>query len=205
MADLNKLRQAIDHVDQQLLTLLNERAGLAQEVGHLKQAEGSAVFRPEREAEVIRRLQQSPELKLQPASVGHIWREIMSACRALEAKQRVAYLGPEGTFSQEAALTFFGSSIEEVPCTSLDEVFRLTASGGADFGMVPLENSPARSTCCSPPRRIWWVKSVWRCSTTSCGNATTCKRLRWCWPIRRRWRSVSNGLPNTCRTPSGAP
>ena len=141
MADLNKLRQAIDHVDQQLLTLLNERAGLAQEVGHLKQAEGSAVFRPEREAEVIRRLQQSPELKLQPASVGHIWREIMSACRALEAKQRVAYLGPEGTFSQEAALTFFGSSIEEVPCTSLDEVFRLTASGGADFGMVPLENS----------------------------------------------------------------
>ncbi|MGA1732786.1 MAG: chorismate mutase, partial [Burkholderiaceae bacterium] len=72
MADLNKLRQAIDHVDQQLLTLLNERAGLAQEVGHLKQAEGSAVFRPEREAEVIRRLQQSPELKLQPASVGRM-------------------------------------------------------------------------------------------------------------------------------------
>ncbi len=141
MPNLNELRQAIDQVDQQLLNLLNQRAALAQEVGQLKHAEGSAVFRPEREAEVIRRLQQSPALQLQPTSVAHIWREIMSACRALEAKQRVAYLGPEGTFSQEAALNFFGSSINEVPCATLDEVFRHTASGGADFGMVPLENS----------------------------------------------------------------
>jgi len=78
---------------------------------------------------------------LQSESVAPIWREIMSACRALEAPQRVAYLGPAGTFSEEAALQFFGSSIERIQCSSLDEVFRATAAGSAEFGVVPVENS----------------------------------------------------------------
>jgi hypothetical protein len=73
--------------------------------------------------------------------VAPIWREIMSACRSLESPTRVAYLGPAGTFSEEAALGFFGSSIVRVPCGSFDEVFRVTSAGAADFGVVPIENS----------------------------------------------------------------
>ena len=141
MKTLQELRDAIDAVDRQLLALLNDRADLAHEVGELKKAEGSAVFRPEREAAVIHKLQELNTRRLKPESIGYIWREVMSACRALEAQQRVAYLGPVGTFSQEAALSFFGTSIQEIPCASLDEVFHATASGAADFGVVPLENS----------------------------------------------------------------
>jgi chorismate mutase/prephenate dehydratase len=141
MRSLLELRDAIDGVDRQLLELLNQRANLAHEVGELKKVEGSAVFRPEREAAVINKLQTINTGRLLPHSIGHIWREVMSACRSLEAAQRVAFLGPAGTFSQEAALSFFGSSIHEIPCASLDEVFHATAAGSADFGVVPLENS----------------------------------------------------------------
>ncbi len=138
---LAELRTAIDQVDRELLAALNRRAGLANEVGELKRREGSPVFRPEREAQVIHNLQQANPGPLKGANVAHIWREIMSACRALEAPQRVAYLGPAGTFSEQAALQFFGSSIEHVPCVSIDEVFRATAAGTAEFGVVPVENS----------------------------------------------------------------
>jgi chorismate mutase/prephenate dehydratase len=141
MRTLLELRDAIDAVDRQLLQLLNERAELAHEVGEIKKVERSPVFRPEREAAVINKLQSINHGRLREHSIGHIWREIMSACRALEAPQRVAYLGPVGTFSQEAALSFFGTSIQEIPCASLDEVFQATAAGSADFGVVPLENS----------------------------------------------------------------
>src|SRR6187551_2484756 len=112
---LSELRAGIDQVDRELLALLNQRAALANEVGELKRREGSPVFRPEREAQVINGLQAANPGPLKAANVATIWREIMSACRALEAPQRVAYLGPTGTFSEEAALQFFGSSIEHVP------------------------------------------------------------------------------------------
>jgi chorismate mutase / prephenate dehydratase len=138
---LSELRTRIDALDQELLTLLNRRAALAHEVGEIKKVEGSPVFRPERETEVIAKLQAGNPGPLKPGSVAYIWREIMSACRALEAPQRVAYLGPAGTFSEQAALQFFGSSIERIPCASLDEVFRATAAGSAEFGVVPVENS----------------------------------------------------------------
>jgi chorismate mutase/prephenate dehydratase len=114
---------------------------LASAVGEIKQGEGSAVFRPEREAQVIANLQMANVGPLKAKGVASIWREIMSACRALEAPQRVAYLGPAGTFSEQAALQFFGSSIEQMPCASLDEVFRATAAGSAEFGVIPVENS----------------------------------------------------------------
>ena len=136
-----ELRVAIDSVDQQLLQLLNQRAALANEVGHIKRMEGSQVFRPEREAQVIHALQQENAGPLRDNNVAHIWREIMSACRALEAPQRVAYLGPAGTFSEQAAESFFGVSIDHVPCVNFDEVFDATAAGRADFGVVPVENS----------------------------------------------------------------
>ncbi|MDO8705438.1 MAG: prephenate dehydratase [Sulfuricaulis sp.] len=138
---LPELRTQIDALDLELLALLNQRASLAHEVGEVKRVDGSPVFRPDREAQVIGSLQTVNAGPLKRDSVAVIWREIMSACRALEAAQRVAYLGPAGTFSEQAALQFFGSSIEHVPCASIDEVFRATAAGSAEFGVVPVENS----------------------------------------------------------------
>jgi chorismate mutase/prephenate dehydratase len=140
-ADLLALRTQIDGVDRELLALLNRRARLAQEVGEVKKKEGSVAFRPEREAQVIDGMKAVNPGPLMPDSVAPIWREIMSACRALETPTRVAYLGPAGTFSEEAALGFFGSSIVKLPCASFDEVFHVTTSGAADFGVVPVENS----------------------------------------------------------------
>jgi chorismate mutase/prephenate dehydratase len=138
---LAQLRADIDAVDRELLALLNKRATFANEVGEIKRAEGSPVFRPEREAQVINGLQAANAGPLKAENVATIWREIMSACRALEAPQRVAYLGPAGTFSEQAAVQFFGSSIEHVPCVSFDEVFQAAAAGTAQFGVVPVENS----------------------------------------------------------------
>ncbi len=135
------LRERIDAVDRELLALLNRRSGLSLEVGALKKSEGSVVFRPEREAQVIDGLKTINPGPLQNESIAPIWREIMSASRALETPIRVAYLGPAGTFSEEAALGFFGSTILRLPCASFDEVFHVTATGAADFGVVPVENS----------------------------------------------------------------
>ena len=140
-AALQALRTRIDSVDRELLALLNRRAGLALEVGELKKRTGGVVFRPEREAQVIDGLKAANPGPLQSDSVAPIWREIMSACRALERRMRVAFLGPAGTFSEEAALGWFGASIERVACSSIDEVFRSTSGGAADFGVVPVENS----------------------------------------------------------------
>ncbi|HEX7439057.1 MAG TPA: prephenate dehydratase [Caldimonas sp.] len=138
---LAELRDRIDGVDRELLGLLNRRAGLALQVGELKKRDGSVAFRPEREAEVIDGLKRANGGPLQTESVAPIWREIMSACRALETPTRVAYLGPSATFSEEAAIGFFGSSIVKVPCANFDEVFHATSAGSADFGVVPVENS----------------------------------------------------------------
>ena len=107
-ARLLGLRERIDRVDRELLELLNRRAGLALEVGEVKKSEGSVAFRPEREAQVIAGLKAFNPGPLAADSVAPIWREIMSACRALETPTRVAFLGPAGTFSEQAALGFFG-------------------------------------------------------------------------------------------------
>jgi len=138
---LGDLRVRIDAVDQQLLALLNQRARLAQAVGEVKKLDGSPVFRPDREAQVIDRVKNANPGPIRADSIAPIWREVMSACRALEARQRVAFLGPIGTFSEQAALNYFGSSIDAVVCPSIDEVFRATSAQSADFGVVPIENS----------------------------------------------------------------
>ncbi|MBL8303774.1 MAG: prephenate dehydratase [Ideonella sp.] len=135
------LREQIDAVDIELLALLNRRASLALSVGEVKKHEGSVAFRPEREAQVIDNLKRRNAGPLLRESVAPIWREIMSACRALETPTRVAYLGPAGTFSEEAALGYFGSSIVRVLCANADEVFHAASAGAADFGVVPVENS----------------------------------------------------------------
>jgi chorismate mutase / prephenate dehydratase len=140
-APLAGLREQIDRIDRELLALLNRRAKLAQEVGEVKREQGAPAFRPEREAQVINGLKAANVGPLPANSVAPIWREIMSACRSLETPTRVAYLGPAGTFSELATLGYFGSSIVRVPCTSIDDVFRATSAGAADFGVVPIENS----------------------------------------------------------------
>ena len=139
--ELGMLRDRIDSLDRELLALLNRRMQLAVEVGELKKRDDSPVFRPEREAQVIDGLKAANPGPLKSTSVAPIWREIMSASRALETPTRVAFLGPAGTFSEEAALGFFGSSIVRVPCASFDEVIRSTTAGAADFGVVPVENN----------------------------------------------------------------
>ena len=139
--DLVDLRGQIDAIDQQLLALLNSRAQVAEKVGEVKKREGTPFFRPDRVAKVIEQIQQANSGPLKNEHIAAVWREIMSACLSLESPVRVAYLGPAGTFSEQAALQFFGSSIQQVACPSIDEVFRATASGTAHYGVVPVENS----------------------------------------------------------------
>ena len=138
---LADLRQRIDGVDRELLDLLNRRAQLAQAVGEVKKVDGSPVFRPDREAQVIDGLKQANPGPVRAESIAPIWREIMSACRSLEARLKVAFLGPVGTFSEQAMLNYFGAGVDALPCGSIDEVFRATIAGTADFGVVPVENS----------------------------------------------------------------
>lgn len=141
-SELDRLRTAIDGVDRQLLELLNQRARLAQEVGAVKKADNDApVYRPEREASVIAGLQAANAGPLSAPAVAAIWREVMSACRGLERRLRVAYLGPAGTYSEQALRQHFGASVDAVPCPTIDEVFRSTEAEATDFGVVPVENS----------------------------------------------------------------
>lgn len=139
--DLARLRAQIDAIDRQVLELLNSRAQIAQQVGESKRKNGVPVFRPEREAQVLAGLARDNGGPLTQESVVAIYREIMSACRALERNTRVAFLGPLGTFSEQATTRQFGTSVELVPCVSFDEVFRKTETGDVDFGVVPVENS----------------------------------------------------------------
>ncbi|HWU97417.1 MAG TPA: prephenate dehydratase [Oxalicibacterium sp.] len=138
---LKPLRQQIDAIDAQILDLLNQRAQVAQQVGHVKAETNAPVFRPEREAQVLRSAAERNPGPLLDTDVQTIFREVMSACRALERRVTVAYLGPVGTFSEQAVYQQFGHAVEGMPCASIDEVFRATEAGTADFGVVPIENS----------------------------------------------------------------
>jgi len=137
--ELKKYREQIDRIDDDLLRLFNERAKLAQQIGHLK-GNGS-VLRPEREAQVLQRMKDSNLGPLPNQSVTQLFTEIMSQCRALEAPLRVAYLGPHGTFSEDAVFQRFGQATEGLPVNSFDAVFAAVESGAANYGLVPVENS----------------------------------------------------------------
>jgi chorismate mutase/prephenate dehydratase len=136
---LKELRERIDGLDERLVALLNERASLAQTIGHLK--ENGAAYRPDREAQVLRRVRELNQGPLPPDAIASLYTEIMSACRSLEAPTAVAYLGPPGTFSEEAVIKHFGSAVSPLPCVSIDETFQSVESGAAEYGVVPIENS----------------------------------------------------------------
>jgi len=138
---LTPLRERIDAIDAQILQLLSERGQVAQAVGHVKAETNAPVFRPEREAQVLRGVAERNPGPLKNSDVQTIFREIMSSCRALEKRVTVAFLGPTGTFSEQAVFQQFGTAIDALPCVSIDEVFRATEAGTADFGVVPVENS----------------------------------------------------------------
>jgi chorismate mutase / prephenate dehydratase len=138
---LKPLRERIDAIDAQLIALLNQRAAVALEVGEVKKHYNAPVFRPERELQVISRLQDMSAGPLSNEHIGAIWREIMAASRSLEKTITVAYLGPVGTYSEQAMHAYFGQSIVGLPCPSIDEVFRAVEAGAAEFGVVPVENS----------------------------------------------------------------
>ena len=136
--DLQQIRVQIDAIDEQVLALINQRARHAQTIGRLK---NGTVYRPEREAQVLRRIKELNSGPLADETAARLFREIMSACLALEKPLSVAFLGPQGTFSQAAAIKQFGHAAETRSCTSIDEVFREVNAGGADYGIVPVENS----------------------------------------------------------------
>lgn len=137
--ELKKFRTQIDSIDDELLKLFNQRAKLAQQIGHAKN--GSAVLRPEREAQVLKRMQDANAGPLSVQSVNTLFTEIMSHCRALEEPLSVAFLGPQGTFTEAAMIKRFGQASKGVSSASIDEVFRKVESGEASYGVVPVENS----------------------------------------------------------------
>ena len=137
--DLQEHRSAIDRIDEEMLRLLNERARHAQAIGALKG--GGVIYRPEREAQVLRGVKEKNPGPLAGETVARLFREIMSACLALEKPLDIAYLGPPGTFTQAAAIKHFGHAAETHPCPSIDEVFRVVEAHTVDYGVVPVENS----------------------------------------------------------------
>lgn len=137
--ELKQLRDRIDAIDDRVLEMLNERARLAQTIGHLKN--NGPIYRPEREAQVLRRLNGANAGPLPNSAVELLFREVMSACRALEQPLTVAYLGPEGTFSEAATVKHFGKSTNGMPVASIDEVFHAVEQEEAHYGIVPVENS----------------------------------------------------------------
>jgi chorismate mutase / prephenate dehydratase len=139
--ELQALRQKIDATDAALLLLLNQRASLALEVGHLKAQTNAPILRPEREAQVIAQAVANNKGPLSEFAVTGLWREIISVCRSLELRLKVAFLGPTGTFTEQALFSHFGLQVDGLACLSIDEVFRSVQAGAANFGVVPVENS----------------------------------------------------------------
>jgi chorismate mutase/prephenate dehydratase len=140
---LEAIRARIDEIDSQLVELLSRRAATVAEVAHVKRAEGESnnFYRPEREARILRHVMESNPGPLSDEEMGRLFREIISACLALEQDINIAYLGPEGTFTHDAALKHFGHSARTTALAGIDQVFREVEAGPCHFGVVPVENS----------------------------------------------------------------
>ncbi len=141
--DLGSVREQIDRIDERIQALIAERAKLAEHVRAVKGelATPADYYRPDREAQVLRRVIERNDGPLSDSVMLHVFREIMSACLARQEPLRVAYLGPEGTFTQQAVYRQFGHSVNASAQPSIEEVFRQVQGGEVDFGVVPIENS----------------------------------------------------------------
>ena len=136
------LRDKIDALDVQIMESISQRADFAQQVAQVKKSLGDAAYyRPEREAQVLRHIMDANTGPIDNEDMARLFRQIMSACLALEQPIKVAFLGPEGTFTQEAALKHFGDGAISVPKAAIDEVFREVLAGACNYGVVPVENS----------------------------------------------------------------
>ena len=186
-AALARHRAAIDVLDSEILERLNARAAHAQAIGALK-FRGNA-YRPEREAQVLARVQAANRGPLSGDAVAGVFREVMSACLALEQKLRIAYLGPPGTFSHDAVAKHFGQFVDAVPCITIDEVFRAAESGQTDHAVVPVENSTEGAVGRT-------LDLVWQTPLTICGEI----RLR----IRQNLLSTAAAISNVARVYSHA-
>jgi chorismate mutase / prephenate dehydratase len=224
--ELQRLRAEIDRLDEEVLARLSRRAEIAHEIGRVKG--GAVVYRPEREAQVLRRITGLNSGPLADTTVGRIFREIMSACLALEQPLRIAYFGPQGTFTESAAQKHFGSAPQFAAMATIDEVFRAVEAGHADYGVVPVENSTEGAIgrtldlllqmpikicgevmlrihqhLLSKAERLEDVKRLYSHSATS-GSTATCPACRVCrWratPRRRAWRrKTPNPAPSPAR------
>ena len=163
---LDAIRDRIDAIDEQIQELLNQRARAAQEVARVKQAagEGTVFYRPDREAQVMRRVMERNQGPLSGETVALLFREIMSACLALEQPLRVAFLGPAGTFTQEAAIRHFGHAVHTEPMSAIDQVFRWVGRypersrrrGGMSGYTASSPVSPVRKSPMLPTKRRCW-------------------------------------------------
>ncbi|MEY3107206.1 MAG: chorismate mutase [Pseudomonadota bacterium] len=143
MTPLSELRDKIDSIDEQILQLINERAFCAMEVAKTKIAEGEqgTFYRPDRESLVLRRIMELNKGPLSDQTTVRFFRELMSACLALEKPMEIAFLGPEGTFTQQAVFKHFGHAVKAIPAVTINEIFSVVESGFCQFGVVPVENS----------------------------------------------------------------
>ncbi|RKZ97121.1 MAG: chorismate mutase, partial [Gammaproteobacteria bacterium] len=144
--DLSNLRDQIDDLDQQIQSLLNQRAACAKKVADAKLAdaqdgENILFYRPEREASVLRKVMDRNQGPIGNEEMARLFREVMSVCLALEQPMKIAFLGPEGTFTQAAALKHFGHSVSTIPLTTIGDVFREVDTEACHYGVVPVENS----------------------------------------------------------------
>ncbi|MGI9228784.1 MAG: prephenate dehydratase [Gammaproteobacteria bacterium] len=141
--ELAPVREKIDAIDDKLIALINQRAKLVLDAAQLKRQSGQDVhfYRPEREAQQLRRIEQKNPGPIEKQGLLQVFRELISACLALEKKHSIAYLGPEGTFTQAAVLRHFGGSVNPRAFSGIDQVFREVAANSCDYGVVPVENS----------------------------------------------------------------
>ena len=139
--NVDKVRTEIDSIDDKILKLLNDRAEASKKIGKIKQKEGQGIYAPHREKEVLERLKAINKGPLTPAAIEAIYREVMSSSISLEKEVRIAYLGPESTFTHQAAQKKFGASVQYFPCSSISDVFAEVERGRSDYGVVPVENS----------------------------------------------------------------
>ena len=201
--DLGDWRSRINDLDNQILNLLNQRAEAALRIGDLKRRREAPAYVPEREAAILRRLAEVNAGPLSADAVTAVWREILSVCRALEGGLTVAYLGPQATFTHQAALARFGSTAELRPVRTIADIFDEVERGRAHFGVVPVENSTegavnvtldrlvdAVSSCgtsgrCSASQIRHWP-SPWGCDSTRLTSARSVARESRCWARDRK-------------------